>query len=155
MLKHALIAVFAIGLISACSPIRQYHGYLPDDAQPNEIEPGEDTRSTVLARLGSPSTKSIFDDNTWFYSSEIHSSFAYFKPKVQKRDVIAIRFGDDDYVSEILEYDVDDGQVVRYASNETATLGRQLSLLEQLFGSVGTLRLPNSDENLPGQVPGQ
>ena len=155
MLKYAILALTATAMVTACTPIRQYHGYLPDDAQPTDIEPGEDTRATVLARLGSPSTKSIFDDDTWIYMSSIHSNFAYFKPKIEKRDVIAIRFGEDDVVDEIVEYDADDGEIIQYASRETATRGRELSLLEQLFGSVGTVRLPNSDENLPGTIPGQ
>lgn len=155
MLKYAILALTATAMVTACTPIRQYHGYLPDDAQPTDIEPGADTRSTVLARLGSPSTKSVFDDDTWIYMSSLHSSFAYFKPKIEKRDVIAIRFGEDDVVDEIVEYDAEDGQIIQYASRETATRGRELSLLEQLFGSVGTVRLPNSDDNLPGSIPGQ
>lgn len=158
MFRYAILALSATALVAACSPLRQYHGYLPDESQPADIEPGEDTRSSVLARLGTPSTKSIFDDNTWFYMSTSYASFAYFKPKVSNRDITAIKFGEDDVVDEIVQYDADDGEVLSYSARKTATRGRELGLLEQIFGTAGTagLRLPNTDDNnAPGQLPGQ
>ncbi|MEO0881724.1 MAG: outer membrane protein assembly factor BamE [Pseudomonadota bacterium] len=154
MLRYAILSIIASAIVAGCTPIRSFHGYFPDEAQPNEIEPGSDTRSTVLARLGTPSTKSIFDENTWFYISSTSSSFAFFKPKITERKVIAIRFSEDDVVDELVEYDADDGEVIQYASRETPTRGRELGLLEQIFGNVGTVRLPNTDQNGPGQVPG-
>lgn len=155
MIKYAILALTATAMVTACSPIRAYHGYQPDEIAPSDILPGEDTRTTVVARLGTPSTKSIFDDNTWFYMSTQYASFAYLRPKVTTREITAIKFGDDDVVDEIVQYDADDGEVLQYASRKTATRGRQLGLLEQLFGNVGTIRLPNSDQQVPGQIPGQ
>ncbi|MEM9573223.1 MAG: outer membrane protein assembly factor BamE [Pseudomonadota bacterium] len=154
MLRYAILAAIASTLVSGCTPIRSFHGYFPDEAQPNEIEPGEDTRSSVLARLGTPSTQSIFDQNTWFYISSTASNFAFFKPKITERKVIAIRFDEENVVDELVEYDADDGQVIQYASRETPTRGRELGLLEQLFGNVSAVRLPNTEDNIPGQVPG-
>ena len=153
-------AIFAIGLmtlpLAGClTPARDYHGYVADEVQPRNIQPGNDTRSTVLAQLGSPSTKSLFDDNTWIYTSDIQERFAFFHPKVVSRSVVAIRFGDDDKVEEVLEYDADDGQIVNYASRETPTRGRQLGFWEQIFGSVGAVRLPNSDEATPDNPTGR
>jgi len=155
MIKYAILALAATAMVTACSPIRSYHGYQADETKPADIEPGEDTRSTVLARLGSPSTKSVFDDNTWFYMSSQYSSIAYFKPKITEREIVAIKFGEDDVVDEIVQYDADDGEVLQYASRKTETRGRQLGLLEQLFGNAGTIRLPNQDNQNPGQIPGQ
>ncbi len=156
MFKSAILAISAAALITACSPIRQYHGYQAEASSlPQDVEPGEDTRSTVLARLGTPSTKSIFDDNTWYYMSATYASFAYLQPRVERRNIVAIKFDDDDIVSEILEYNADDGEIIQYARRETATRGRQLGLLEQIFGNAGTIRLPNAEDNVPGQIPGQ
>lgn len=155
MIKYAILALTATAMVTACSPIRSYHGYQADDIQPNEVEAGKDTRTTVLASLGSPSTKSIFDDNTWFYVSTRYSSFAYFKPKITDREITAIKFGEDNVVDEIVQYDADDGEILQYSARKTATRGRQLGLLEQLFGNAGTIRLPNQQGQNPGQIPGQ
>ena len=151
MARSAILLALALAAATtACTPTRDYHGYIADEALPKDIEPGVDTRSTVLARLGSPSTKSIFDDNTWIYMSATRTRIAYFKPKVTERTVTAIRFGEDNTVSEVLNYDQEDGEVIRYASSETPTRGRQLGLLEQIFGTLGVVRLPSEvDPNSP------
>ena len=144
------------GLATACiSPVTYYHGYSPDEIAPKEISPGLDTRSSVLAQLGSPSTKSIFDENTWFYVTTLQSQFAYFKPHISSRTITAIKFSEDDVVDEVLEYDETAGEVINYAARETPTRGRELSVLEQLFGNVGRVALPNTDERTPGNPTGR
>ena len=143
MLTRALfVATFVAASVTGCSPTRNYHGYIADEAAPAEIEPGVDTRSTVLARLGSPSTKSVFDDNTWIYLSSTRERFAFYHPKTSERTVTAIKFGDDDSVQEVGLFNVEDGQTIRYASAETPTRGRELGLLEQIFGTIGAVQLP-------------
>jgi hypothetical protein len=46
----------------------------------------------------------------------------------------------------VLVYDVNDGRVLAYNSRITPTRGRELGILEQLFGTIGSLR-----NQLPGQ----
>ncbi len=154
--KRILAALALAGAQAGCiTPTTDYHGYLPDEARPAEMEVGVDTRSTVLAKLGTPSTESIFDDRTWFYVSAQRERFAYYIPKVSGRSITAIRFNEADEVEEVLLYDVDDGEVVEYAAAETPTLGRQMTLLEQLLGSVGTVALPPTDEATPNNPTGR
>lgn len=145
----------AIALAGCVKPIRAYHGYIADEALPSEIQVGEDSRSTVLAQLGSPSTEGAFDELTWVYMKENQESLAFFKPKVSSREVTAIRFGEDDMVDEVLIYDAADGQIIKYAARETPTRGRELGLMEQLFGTVGAMRLPNSGERTPDNPTGR
>lgn len=157
MVKRSFIASLAVAcLATGCiSPVKAYHGYAPDEVAPNAITPGIDTRSSVLAQLGSPSTESIFDDNTWVYISTIQERFAFYRPQISTRTVTAIRFSDEDVVEEVLEYDQDDGRVITYASRETPTLGRELGLWEQIFGNVGRAVLPATNEATPGNPTGR
>jgi len=157
MARRAILAACLLALpLTAClTPRRDYHGYVADDAKPSDIKPGEDTRSTVLAELGTPSTKSLFDDNTWIYMSELQEQIAFYHPKVKTRKVTAISFGTDDKVEEVLEYSAADGEVINYAARETPTRGRELGLWEQIFGTVGAVRLPNSDEATPDNPTGR
>ena len=151
-----LASILMAGLTTACiSPIRDYHGYTADEIQPSEVQPGIDTRASVLAQLGSPSTESVFDDKTWFYITTQRARLAFMLPKTQDRLITAIRFSDEDVVEEILTYDENDGQVVNYVSRETPTRGRELGLLEQIFGSVGSVALPPTDEATPGNPTGR
>lgn len=157
MSRRVILATLLCALpLTAClTPSKDFQGYISDEAKPQEIKPGEDTRSTVLAQLGTPSTESTFDKNTWIYASQTRERLAFLKPKVVQRNVIAIRFGEDDVVEEVLEYNAEDGQVIQYASRETPTRGRELGLWEQIFGNVGQVRLPNSDEVTPDNPTGR
>lgn len=146
-MKFPLAIALALAIASAagCRATRDFHGYVPDQALPTDVEPTVDTRSTVLARLGSPSTTSTFDDNLWVYMSSTRENKAFYYPKVVSREIVAIQFDENDVVSDVLTYDLDDGQVIAYNSRVTPTRGRELSILEQLFGSIG---------NIPNQIPG-
>ena len=148
--------LLAILPLTAClSPARDFHGYIADEVQPFDIKPGEDTRSTVLAQLGSPSSEGLFDTNTWFYFSDVQERFAFYKPTVVERSIVAIRFGEDDAVEEVVRFDASDGLIVNYASRETPTRGRELGFWEQIFGTVGAVRLPNTDERTPDNPTGR
>jgi outer membrane protein assembly factor BamE (lipoprotein component of BamABCDE complex) len=131
---------------SGCTASRDFHGYVPDQALPTDVKPSVDTRSTVLARLGTPSTTSVFDDKLWVYMSSTRELLAFYYPKVVQREIVAIQFDDQDVVSDVLVYDVTAGRTISYNSRVTPTRGRELGILEQLFGTLG--RLP---QQLPGQ----
>ncbi|MHA6288517.1 outer membrane protein assembly factor BamE [Maricaulis sp. CAU 1757] len=150
-----LVVACALGA-SACNPTLRTHGYRHSTQEEPNIVPDEDTVASVRDRLGNPSLHGTFDDNTWYYISATRESLAYLRPVTRDRRIIAIRFDDAGIVSEVAEYDLDDGRVVSYAARETPTRGRELSLLEQLLGNVG--RLPTEqfggEQNLPGGAGG-
>lgn len=151
MARKLFFVLASAALLSACANAsRDFQGYVADDVAPADIQPGTDTRSTVLASLGSPSTTSLFDDDTWIYFSATRERFAFYHPRVVERNVVAVRFGEDDIVEEVLEYDQEDGRILNYAERETPTRGRELGLLEQIFGNVGRVALPQQRD--PGQI---
>jgi outer membrane protein assembly factor BamE (lipoprotein component of BamABCDE complex) len=171
-LRRLALAGLAAATLGAagCTATRDFHGYVPDQALPEDVKPSVDTRSTVLARLGTPSTTSIFDtpgetakltpgkEKLWVYMSSTRERLAFYYPKVVQRHIIAVRFDDDDVVSDVLIYDTDDGRVINYSSRVTPTRGRELGILEQLFGTIGSLRnqIPGleRDDTQPGDSPG-
>ena len=63
MFRSVAFAALSAGLLaaSACAPITTYSGFQAIDASPKEGKVGEDTKSTVRARLGSPSVVSTFE----------------------------------------------------------------------------------------------
>lgn len=150
-----LVLACAVGA-SACNPVLRSHGYrYTTQTEPN-ITPAEDTQDTVLARLGNPSTRGTFEQDTWYYISSTRESLAYLRPVTRDRRIIAVSFDESGVVSAVNEYSLEDGRVVAYADRETPTRGRELTFLEQLLGNVG--RLPSEqfggEENLPGGAGG-
>lgn len=160
---QAMIA--ALALFSAgCTTMVETRGYVVDVVEPASLAVGDDTRTSVLAQLGSPSMTSLFDlqageesgelfdDDIWYYISYVRSARAYRNPSTASRTITAIRFDETDRVSEVAVLDVTAGKIIQYASRETPTRGRELGIIEQLFGNIG--RLPTAgigEERVPGQ----
>ena len=157
MRRKAVFLVLAFGLaVGACTPITSYQGFQVTDVRPADVKVGEDTRSTVLTKLGSPTAMSTFDKNTWFYISQLRSQTSFYKARTVSRSVVAIAFDPDtEQVKTVHNYTLADGRVIAYNSHETPTRGREMTALEQLIGSIGAgAVLPNDQNVTPGQHPG-
>jgi outer membrane protein assembly factor BamE (lipoprotein component of BamABCDE complex) len=156
-LRRLAFAGLAAALMAGCAATRDFHGYVPDQALATDVQPAVDTRSTVLARLGTPSTTSIFNDDLWVYMSSTRELLTFYYPKVVAREIVAIQFDDDDVVSDVLVYDVNDGRTLAYNSRVTPTRGRELGILEQLFGTIGNLRnqIPGQNDEQQRRQPGE
>ena len=161
MFRRAAFAVLAASLVAgagltACSPMSSYSGFQAIDSDPKDVKVGTDTKSTVRAKLGSPSATSTFDPNVWFYMNQVKQRVAFRKPKVTARNVTAVTFNkDSEMVETVNVYTLKDGKIIAYNGRETPTRGREITILEQLLGSVGRgALLPQDDEGVPGTRPG-
>jgi outer membrane protein assembly factor BamE (lipoprotein component of BamABCDE complex) len=148
-------ALLAGAALAACAPTRAVSGYQAIDHVPKDMKVGEDTKSTVLDQLGSPSAQSSFDANTWYYVTQVSDEIGYHKPRVIRRTIVAITFDkDSEKVTKIDNYSLKDGKIVAYNDRETPTRGRELSWIEQLLGNVGRGTMLPQEETGPGQRPG-
>ena len=146
-----MAAALAAGA-GACAPQVGRHGFQMIDVAPNEIEAGVDTRETVLTKLGSPSTRSTFeDDNVWFYITQTTERYTYNPTQVANRSITEITFDDAGAVTGVRQLGLEDGREIAMNSRETPTRGRELSVLEQLLGNVGRGQLPRTEDDVPGQ----
>ncbi|MGD9980091.1 MAG: outer membrane protein assembly factor BamE [Hyphomonadaceae bacterium] len=134
----AAALVAAVAATSACAPTQTYNGFLPDRNNQEIPDPqvGVDTRDSVVARFGSPSTTAVFDGTAWYYVSSVQESMAFYTPRTTERRVMVVRF-DGDMVSGVEKYGLERGRLVNYSSDVTPTRGRELGFLEQLLGNVG------------------
>ena len=131
-----LAAALSVAALSACAPVMATNGFQAVDVKPRDIKVG-DTRSSVLLRLGSPSTQGEFDPNVWYYVSQKTEKYAYYKPRVQSRDVTSIAFDKDDKVVQVKDLTLKDGYQVAYDGASTPTRGKSLNWLEQILGTIG------------------
>jgi len=131
--------------LSACAPIRDVRGYIPDEERIGDIQVGKDTRDTVQSKLGTPSSTAAFGDPIWYYISTEQERYAFLQPDVTKRQILAVEFSEDGKVTDMRKYGIEDGQIIALVDRETPSRGREMSLLQQLFGNMG---------GLPAGVPG-
>ncbi|MFK0299667.1 outer membrane protein assembly factor BamE [Brevundimonas sp. NPDC090276] len=146
-------AVALAAAAGACAPTIATQGFQAIDAKPQDVVAGTDTRETVLSRLGSPSTTSTFEPETvWYYLTQTTERYTYNKAQVSQRTITEITFDKaDGKVAAVRTLGLEDGRQIAMERRETPTRGRQLSIMEQLLGTVGQGQLPRTEENVPGQ----
>ena len=147
-LRVSIAAIVALAGAAACAPVQTYNGFRADRNNVDIPDPqvGVDTRVTVQQRFGSPSTTAVFDRTAWYYVSSVQERVAFYTPHTTERDVMVVRF-DGETVASVEKFGLERGRIVAYNDEVTPTRGRELSVLEQLLGSVGqTSPIPREEE---------
>ena len=136
--KRALLGcALAAALVAGCTPIVHQQGHVSDSEALAEIKPGVQTRAEVARLLGTPSAVGTFDDARWYYISRRTETEAFNAPELVDQSVIVIAFDESGVVAEVTSISTEEARAVVPIDEETATRGRELGLLEQLFGNIG------------------
>ncbi|MCF6304078.1 MAG: outer membrane protein assembly factor BamE [Rhodobacteraceae bacterium] len=125
------------GVLSACVPQIDVHGYVPIAADVAAITPGKDTRDSVLALLGTPTTTGAQGSDTWYYISSRVERVAFMAPNEVERQIVAVIFSGNGRVSAVEHFSLEDGRIIDLNRNVTVTDGRRLTFFEQLLGNLG------------------
>lgn len=136
---HLTCAMALGAAILGCSPVISTHGFAPPDEQLSEIAVGQDTRGSVRRKIGRPGLDGVFTDEGWYYVSSTVERLTWHEPKVTDRRIVAIAFDENDTVTAINRYGLDDGRLVDLETRTTPTRGRDLTVLQQLLGNIGNI----------------
>ncbi len=138
-----LSGMVVIGLtatsLSGCSTSEVLtQGYVVDN-QTLELVPPGSSREQVLLSLGTPTTKADYGAEAYYYISQKRVRGAMFmKPRLVQQSILAVYFGEDDTVSRIANYTLEDGKVFNTITRTTATGGKEETFLSRVLSSVGT-----------------
>jgi outer membrane protein assembly factor BamE (lipoprotein component of BamABCDE complex) len=141
-LKAAIAMLMIVGL-SACAAQYRTHGYLPSEADLQQIVPGVDTKASVEDLIGVPNAAGVLNGSGYYYIESEVRHFAYQKPRVVERTIVAITFDEADVVSNITTYGLEDGRVVAINRRVTQTTDGDISFIRKLFGNIGGLSASN------------
>jgi len=140
-MTRTILLLGAAGLIlslaAGCEARQNTRGNLPTKDQVALITPGVHGPEDVRTILGAPSVISTFDENIWYYIGRRTTQYAFFKRNVLEQQVLIVRFAPEGPVNRISRLDKSDGRAVELVERETPSAGRDLGLLEQLFGNIG------------------
>lgn len=157
--KASKAALLGAGLLvlAGCTQEITRQGYVPDNQTVSDVEIGTDNEASVQSMLGSPSHKAAFsldDTAAWYYISTTLRKRAFLDPIPEERTILAVYFDDTNTVSDIRRYGLEDGQVIDFESRTTPTKGKELSILDQLFGNIGRFSSSGNDATgAPGPGP--
>ena len=140
--SRALVALSLGAALSAgCSSIRDHQGYLVDEQLVGAIQPGVDNRDSVAGTLGRPTFTGQFDpeQRDWYYVSRDTRAAAFSMPRPREQTVLHVRFDQAGNVASVQRTGVELAVNINPDNRVTPTLGRDRSLLQELFGNIGAV----------------
>ncbi len=137
--RLALLLATALSL-GACSfidapPLARGHRITAD--QLASLVPGVQARADVQTLLGTPTARSTFDDNNWYYISAVSRNRPMQKEHLSEQRVVVVEFDDAGKLKSVRELTEADGRSVSMVSRETPVPGNERTTLQALFGNVG------------------
>ena len=124
-------------LASGCTSIVGHRGYISDEILLQSVQPGVDNQTSVEQALGHPSFQSQYGQPTWYYVASVTGQKPFTTPRITDQAVLAVQFDPAGNVARTQRYGIDEVARIKPEDDETPTLGRERSFLEDLFGNIG------------------
>lgn len=151
--RFAVTAGVVLGLAVAaggCTSIRNHRGYIVDKALVDSIQAGIDNRQSVERTLGRPTFVSQFGNKDWYYVSQDTKTPAFRSPKTDDQTVLRVAFDAAGNVARVDRTGMEKVARIDPEGDRTPTLGRERSILEDLFGNVGAVGTGGGGGAAPG-----
>jgi outer membrane protein assembly factor BamE (lipoprotein component of BamABCDE complex) len=150
----ALAGTLAVAyFLTACDNFVDQHGFAATPGSVDKIEIGTQSREDVVRLIGSPSAVATFNPNVWYYISQRQETFAFFKAQLVDQKVMQLTFNDAGRLEAIKKYDLNDAEHITMVSRITPTVGKELTVLEQILGNVGRFAAPGQSNTGPIGAP--
>jgi outer membrane protein assembly factor BamE (lipoprotein component of BamABCDE complex) len=134
-----VLAVAAAFLASGCTKYKDQMGYVVDDTLVAAVQPGVDNKESVMTTLGRPTFTGQFNENDWYYVSRSTKNLAFNKPHPNAQSIIRVRFDATGNVVGVDRRGLEQVASIDPSNDKTPTVGRDRSLLEELFGNIGAV----------------
>ncbi|SLN29070.1 SmpA / OmlA family protein [Roseivivax jejudonensis] len=138
--RGVMLAAIAAAALTGCTAQFRDHGYTPPESDLARIVPGVDTRATVEDLVGVPTSQGILNNDGYYWVSSRMRTFAWQRPQVVQREVVAISFDQAGIVRGIERYGLEDGRVVPLTRRVTDNAGGDIGFIRRLFGNIGRLQ---------------
>lgn len=132
--KMIAVSLVSLPLLSACIEQRVINNGAIITQDQLDLVPVGSSRDQVILALGSPSTKGQFGNEVFYYISQKRAkTYEFEKLKLIDQKVLSVYFDEDETVSRIANYGVQDGRVFDFISRTTPTGGEDFTFLKQLL----------------------
>ncbi len=136
--KAGVVALVLLSL-GACTAQYRSHGWMPPEDELQQIVPGVDTKASVEDLVGVPTTSGVLNESGYYYVESEVRHFAWKRPEVIDRQIVAITFDDVGVVQGIITYGLEDGRVVPISRRVTKSGDGDIGFIRKLFGNIGGL----------------
>lgn len=138
--------IFLILTLSACSWLGTNQvGDVPETVRINAIKVGKHSKEDVTRLLGSPTSITLFEKESWLYIESKEQKRVFFQPKEIERKVVQVTFNSNGNVEKIKQLSLNDGKKVAIDKTTTPVSGKDLSVIDELIGNFG--RFPANNKS--------
>ena len=126
-------------LLAACvsdDTFVTHTGNMPSEEKIAMVFKGQ-SKNDVWELLGSPSTIVPLDKDTWIYMASDIKQVAFLPPKEIERNVLVVKFDENDKVSSIEKLDKTQGESLEVAQEQTQNTEQKQGFFRKYFGGVG------------------
>jgi outer membrane protein assembly factor BamE (lipoprotein component of BamABCDE complex) len=148
LLSRAALAATVLIPLAACTPMKNVRGDIVENDQLARIQTGVDTRTDVLRKIGTPTTKAPFDDKTWYYMGQDTEKRGILDPKITKERIVEVHFNDQGIV-DLAQLVNNKRNDVPYVRDKTPTSGSEMTMMQQFLGNLGRF---NTDQMQKGHA---
>lgn len=103
----------------------------------NKIHPGTTTQADASTILGSPTAKGTFDQNDWYYISEMTRPVVAGTNSVLSQQVVVLNFNNQGVLQNVHYLDQKDALYVPIVGRTTPSPGTAAGFFQQLLGNIG------------------
>jgi outer membrane protein assembly factor BamE (lipoprotein component of BamABCDE complex) len=140
--KNFFLIIFLSIMLSSCLSRVEKRGYIFDVADYELLQEGITSKDRVIKILGSPTLISDLDDKeAWIYYAEETKLLLFFKPKIISRNILVIRFDEENTLEELKKIDLSaEEKKLIFATDFTAVESHKDSLFKSFFSNVGSVK---------------
>lgn len=154
--RNILAACAAVVILSGCVEERIFNNGPVITQDQLDLIPVGSSKDQVLLALGSPSSRGQFGNEVFYYISQKRSkTYEFEKLKLIDQKVLSVYFDEEENVSRIANYGLQDGKVFDFVSRTTPTGGEDFTFLRQILtGRASPSSIAQQTDRSNGGTPG-
>ena len=129
--------LLALAVGAGCAADVDPRGHILEDSDLQVVQVGTSGRGDVASLFGTPTILPLSGDASWYYVGAEVRRFAFYRPEILERQVVVIRFDENDIVTGMEFYTLEDGQEIALIEEKTPSRGRDIGILQEIFGNIG------------------
>ena len=143
-MSRFLLIIISIFSLSACVVDNKNYGYDNEMNSFSHLKINHSTKEDVLSLVGSPSTHSGFDGDTWYYITVNTKKFSVLQSNVTGHKVTKLKFKQD-LLTDIMVYDGSKKKSLKFNKTQSDIKGDDSGILKDFLYNMGRYNKNNPD----------
>jgi outer membrane protein assembly factor BamE (lipoprotein component of BamABCDE complex) len=138
-MKILILFIFLFTLNCSTNKVSKNHGFKSLETKFEKIVINQTNKNDIIDLIGSPSTKSDFNKNKWFYIERRKTNQSLIKlgyKKIIKNDILMVEFNNRGILKNKKIFDMNHMNEIKYVKSLTQKEFKQNNFLYNIFSSI-------------------